>query len=112
MPGTQSQFWVSVAKTLIALVHARWDICRPANLITSRKVTIEDLVNQNTKSVSIDCCQRVTLDDVPTTLDNLGGCISGRIRDETTICLFACQLKPSPLDARLTNIYNRIFIVH
>lgn len=81
MRRTKSQLGIRGTQTFIALLHAEWDIRRLANLITARKASIKDLVDQNAESIRIDCCQWVALNSIPATLNNFRGSVASCVWD-------------------------------
>lgn len=84
---TKPELRVRSTQSLVALLHAVRDVCRPPNLVSPREMTIEDFEDQNTQSVGVDSCQRMPLDDVPATFYNLRRRIPSRIGDKASVCL-------------------------
>lgn len=81
MRRTESQLGVCCTQTLIALLHAGWDIRRLADLIPARETSIKDLEDQDTESIRIDCRQWVALNSIPATLDDFRGCEASCVWD-------------------------------
>lgn len=81
MRRTKSQLGICCTQTLITLLHAGWDVRRLADLIPARETSIEDLEDQDTESICIDCRQWVALNSIPTTLDDFRGCEASCVWD-------------------------------
>jgi hypothetical protein len=82
-------------------------------LITAGEMAIEHLKNQNSKTVSVDGCQRMPLDRIPTTFDNLWRCIASCIGDKAAVCLCLISMQfQMILVHQMTDIYDGVVLLH
>lgn len=112
IPNTYTSLWIRITEASVARLHRRGNIFGLASLVWASVVAIENLKDENSIVESIDGPLRVFLDNLPSTLCDLGGRVSPRIRYQASICLnkriVSCQ--DMRLSLMATHVYDRLIV--